>query len=130
MGIRKHVGAWLVISASKAARTTCRLFATSKVNAAACGHRLAQLHAGVMTDALSMIRNAAAASSTHQFQLGTPLEWFAVGRHYAARICRRQRMPLQMLRKVRLSKRLNNRSCFSQLSNLRRTKSVDREGNS
>merc|ERR1712137_709199 len=79
MGIRKHVGAWLVISASKAARTTCRLFATSKVNAAACGHRLAQLHAGVMTDALSMIRNAAAASSTHQFQLGTPLEWFAVG---------------------------------------------------
>merc|ERR1712066_1103068 len=90
--------------------------ATNKANVAACGHRLVRRHAGVMMDALSKIRNAAAVSSTHQFQLGTPQDSSAVARHYAAQICPRQRMPLQMLRKVRLSKRLSSvRVCANSL---------------
>merc|ERR1712194_812278 len=82
-------GAWLAISASRVVRTICRLFVINKANAAACGHKSARLHAGVMTGALSTIRNAAAVSSMRQFQLGTLQEWFAAARHCAALTCQR-----------------------------------------
>merc|ERR1712194_294176 len=87
--IRRRVGAWLAISASRVVRTICRLFVINKANAAACGHKSARLHAGVMTGALSTIRNAAAVSSMRQFQLGTLQEWFAAARHCAALTCQR-----------------------------------------